>query len=58
MLLGVETFKINIPFSITIDKACKRTNLELFNLPPSKTNRNSLLSLPKFHYEWNKDTSS
>ena len=51
MLLGVETPKINIPFFITIDSACKTTNLELLILLCFETNRNSLLSLPKFQYE-------
>ena len=32
----METPKINIPFFITIDKACKRTNLELFSIPYSQ----------------------
>ena len=51
MLLGVDTPKIDIPFSITIDKACKRSSLELFDFLFSKTKRNSLLSFPKFQYE-------
>ena len=50
MVLGVDTPKIDIPFLITIDKACKRTNLGLFKLPFSGTNRNSLLSFPTFQY--------
>ena len=58
MVLGAETPKIDIPFLITIDKACKRTNLGLFKIPFSGTNRNSLLSLPKFQYAWNNVTSS
>jgi len=51
MLLGVETPKINIPFFITIDSACRTTNLELLILLSLETNRNSLLSVPKFQYE-------
>ena len=58
MLLGVDTPKIDIPFFITIDSACKRINLELFNMPFSETNLNSLLSIPKFQYAWNKVTNS
>ena len=58
MLRGVETSKINIPFFITIAKACKRTNLALLIFLLPETNRNSLLSLPKFQYAWNRETSS
>ena len=48
MLEGAETPKIDIPFSITIAKACSKTNLELFNFDFSETNLNSLLDAPKF----------
>ena len=48
MLEGVDTPKIDIPFSITIANACSRTNLDLFDLDVPDTNLNSLLDEPKF----------
>jgi hypothetical protein len=50
MLDGVDTPRIVIPFLITIDNACKKANLELFESPLSFINLNSLLSFPKFQY--------
>ena len=51
ILFGVDTPKIDIPFFITIDKLCNRTNLDVFCSLLLETNLNSLLSLPKFQYE-------
>ena len=48
ILFGTETPKINIPFSITIDKACNKSNLELLCFFLLIINLKSLFSLPKF----------
>ena len=42
MLRGVDTPKIDIPFFITNDKACKSTNLLLLGVPSTEINLNSL----------------
>ena len=57
MLRGVDTPKIDIPFFITIDKACKSTSLQLLGVPFTEINLKSLFSLPRFQYAWNNVTS-
>ena len=48
MLFGVDTPKIDIPFSITMASACKIINLEFSNDLSFLINLNSSLSFPAF----------